>query len=162
MIIGGHHYSKGARGAPPRGAALLEVVLALALFFGMAVVLLSGLTACVHSTQQIRLSAQASDLAVSILSEVQMGYLPTADAGPTAFGDPLGDWTWEVAVAQSATATAALVQTSSSTAAPDMSCVEVIVRNTPSGYSQRLYEVVPTPTDTTGSTATSTATTTGG
>jgi type II secretory pathway pseudopilin PulG len=131
--------------------ALLEVVLALALFFGMAVVLLSGLTACVHSTQQVRMSAQASDLAVSILSEVQMGYLPTIDAGPTAFGDPLADWTWEVAVTS-----VPMTLSSTSTAMPDLSCVEITIHNTPQGFTQRLYDVVPTPTDTTGSTATST------
>jgi hypothetical protein len=136
----GRSETRRANGCGRRAAALLEVVLALAMFFGVAVILLGGLSACMSSVQQLRMSAKASDLAVSMLTEVQIGRVPVVSAGPTQFDDPLKDWTWEVAVSP-------VTVNSSSTAVPDLSRVDVIVRNTVQGYTQRLTDMIPTPTD---------------
>jgi hypothetical protein len=64
---------------------LLEVVIALALFFGAAVVVLVGLHSSVVAARKLRLEARGADLAVTLLSELQMGQLAVEDAGPDAY-----------------------------------------------------------------------------
>ena len=78
------------------GAVLLEVVLALVLFVGAATVLTSGLSSSLDGVERLRRATHAADLAVSVLSELQMG-IKTADlSGPQPFEEPLEAWTWEV------------------------------------------------------------------
>ncbi|MCX5682147.1 MAG: hypothetical protein NT049_00460 [Planctomycetota bacterium] len=113
--------------------ALLEVVLALALFFGIAVTILGGLNFCMRATTQVREEAQAADLAVTVLSYVQMGVLDPADAGPTPCEDPFGDWTWQTTVATFEASVPGL----------EMTQIEITVKNTIDGYSYRLYELLP-------------------
>jgi len=85
------------RGARRRATVLLEVVIALALFFGAAVVVLVGLHSGVVAARKLRLEARAADLAVTLLSELQMGQLAVEDAGPEAYDEEaLADWTWQV------------------------------------------------------------------
>ena len=116
-----------------RGAALLEVVVALALFFGVAVAILGGLNTCVQSARDVRLQAQASDLAVTLLSEVQLGLVPVADAGPVTYEAPLEDWTWEItAVPVDAVVTGL-----------EVSHIQIIIRNTPQAYVYRLHHLAP-------------------
>lgn len=79
-----------------RGAVLLEVLLALGLFVFTAAVVSSGLHAAVDRTLRLRAQTHALDLAVSVLSEVQMGIRPAQAAGPEAFEAPFAQWTWEV------------------------------------------------------------------
>ncbi|MCX5677229.1 MAG: hypothetical protein NTX87_19765, partial [Planctomycetota bacterium] len=124
--------------APKRAVALLEVVLALALFFGVAVAILGGLSVCMRSVTQVREDAYAADLAVTVLSEVQMGVLEAADAGPTPFEDPFADWTWQTAVATLETTVPGL----------EMTQIEITVKNMLDGYSYRLHELLPPPEDT--------------
>jgi hypothetical protein len=119
--------------------ALLEVVLALALFFGVAITILGGLSVCMRSVTQVREDAYAADLAITVLSEVQMGVLEAADAGPTPFEDPFADWTWQTAVATVETTVPGL----------EMTQIEITVKNTLDGYSYRLYELLPPSEDTT-------------
>jgi hypothetical protein len=67
--------------------------------------------------------ALAADLAVTLLSEVQMGLYPVADQGPTEYQEPaLVGWSWEI--------TAVPVET-----APQMRQVTVVVTHTPPGAS---------------------------
>jgi type II secretion system protein I len=88
-----------AAGGRRRGIALLEVVLAMAIFFAAALVILAGLGASVRGVQRVQLEAQAQDLAVSLLSEVQMGLLPLTSDGPTDYEeDDLRGWSWEIVV----------------------------------------------------------------
>jgi hypothetical protein len=122
-----------------RGVALLEVVLALALFFGVAVTILGGMSVCMRSVTQVREDAYAQDLAITVLSEVQMGVLDAVDAGPTPFEDPFADWTWQTAVATVETTVPGL----------EMTQIEITVRNTLDGYSFRLFELLPPDEDTT-------------
>ena len=115
------------------GVALLEVVVALALFFSMAVAVLGGLSICVQSARQTRLEAQAADLAVTLLSEIQLGVVPVADDGPTAYDDPLADWTWEIVAGPVESTVPGL----------ELSRVEIIIRNTTQGFTHRLYHLAP-------------------
>ncbi len=119
-----------------RAALLLEVVLALAVYVGMALAVLAGLASAVRSAEAVRLAARAEDLAVTLLSEVELGLVAMEDAGPEPFEDEaLADWTWEVAVEPLPTELADL----------EVSRVEVVVRHGPSGYAYRLarLEVAP-------------------
>ncbi len=83
----------------PRAMVLLEVVLAMMLFFGGALVILAGLSSSLSGIQRVQTEAQASDLAVTLLSEVQMGMVQLVSDGPSGYEDPaLADWTWQIAV----------------------------------------------------------------
>lgn len=126
-----------------RAVALLEVVLALSLFFGIAVTILGGLSVCMRSVTQVREDAYAEDLAITVLSEVQMGVLDALDAGPTPFEDPFADWTWQTAVATVEATVPGL----------EMTQMEITVTNTTDGHSFRLYQLLPPPEDTTGAAA---------
>src|SRR5512141_793697 len=77
------------------GAVLLEVVLALVLFVGAAAVLTSGLSSSLDSLERLRLNTHAADLAVSVVSELQMGIKSLALSGPQPFPAPFEGWTWE-------------------------------------------------------------------
>ncbi len=115
------------------GVALLEVVLALSLFFGVAMVILAGLSACVRSASDIRLEAQAADLAVTLLSEIQLGAVEIEDAGPMAYEDEaLEDWSWQLVVTPVVTTLAEL----------DVTRLEIVITNTPHDYTHRLYHLL--------------------
>ncbi len=115
------------------GVALLEVVLGLALFFGVAMAILAGLSACVRSAHDMRLEAQAADLAITLLSEIQLGAVGIEDAGPMAYEDEtLKDWTWQIVVTPVVGNLTEL----------DLTRVEIAIHNTPRGYTHRLYHLV--------------------
>jgi len=124
----------GWKASRQRGIALLEVVLALAIFVGVAMAVCGGLSVSVRSARFVREEAQATDLAVTILSEIQMGLVQAADAGPTPFEAPYADWTWQTVLA---------LGLPTGQEAADMPQVEVLVRNTPSGYAYHLYQLMP-------------------
>jgi hypothetical protein len=92
---------------------LLEVVLALVLFVAAAALVTGGMNASLRSVERLRLSAHAADLAVTVLSELQMGLRSLDDPGPDFFDVPFDDWIWELVAdssAQDSTASARLVQ----------------------------------------------------
>ena len=119
---------------PPRqGVVLLEVVLAVGLFSGAALVLLTGLGACLRTADRVRLDAQATDLAVTLLSEVQMGLVPLVDDGPNDDEqEDLVDWSWEIAVSP----------LEENTEAPPLLQVEVIIRNDRADRTLRLVHLL--------------------
>lgn len=82
------------------GAALLEVVLALALFFMAVSVISGGLGTSLRAAARLREQSVAADLAVSAASELQMGLRELVDQGPDALADdgPLADWTCQIDV----------------------------------------------------------------
>ena len=86
--------------ARPRcgGAVLLEVILALVLFVAASTVITGGLSASVHEVEGLRLAAHANDLAVTVLSEMQLGIRQIEAGGPTAFDAPFDNWTWQTTV----------------------------------------------------------------
>ena len=131
----GHRISRGiyfqAHAAWKRGAVLLEVVLALALFVGAATVIGSGLNASVQAVYRLRQETHAANLAVSVFSEMQMHARPIAAAGPEPFLAPFEKWTWQVEVTQ---------PESSPLEADAMRKVEVIIRHTEDGVVRRLTQ----------------------
>ncbi|MBL7140184.1 MAG: hypothetical protein ISS74_04675 [Planctomycetes bacterium] len=119
----------GSQTAARRGAVLLEVVLAVAVFVGMAMAVLGGLSTCLKSARHVGLEAQATDLAVTLLSELQLDLLPVEDAGPEVYEDEtLQEWTWQVAVVPIMTELAEL----------EVNRVEITIRNTVYNYTYRL------------------------
>lgn len=108
---------------------LLEVVLALALFMGAATVISTGLNASVQAVYRLRQSTHAANLAISVLSELQMHVRPVAAAGPEPFAAPFELWTWKIEITQ---------PESGSLEADAMRRVEVIIRHTEDPVVQRL------------------------
>jgi hypothetical protein len=122
------------------GAVLLEVILAIGIFVAGAMVVLSGLTSCMQAVQRMRFEAQAGDLAVTKLSEIQMGLVPTVDDGPREFEEEdLAEWTWQVVVQENLTDAMDLT---------NMTRVEVIIRNDTRGYEHHLVCLLPAQTTT--------------
>lgn len=118
-----------------KGVVLLEVVFSLALFSMGAMVVLAGLNTALRTMQRVQLEAEAADLAVTMLSEVQMGQVPLVDDGPRAFEDEgLTDWTWQI--------TTLPVQQQMGMELPAAKQVEIIIRKTGTPFVYRLTELV--------------------
>ena len=121
-----------------RGGILLEVVLAMVLFFSAGAVILAGLGSAIRGMEQLRLDAQAADLAITLMSRLQIGDLELTDAGPSDFEpiegpqQELDGWTWQVITSQ--------MQDTIDAGGPTGKLVQVIVRNEPKGYSYRLSQ----------------------
>jgi type II secretory pathway pseudopilin PulG len=116
------------------GSVLLEVILALALFVGAATIISSGINASMRSVERLRLQNHAVNLAISVLSEMQMRARPVAAIGPEVFAPPFQDWTLKVEVAQS----------EESIEGPEaLRPVEIIVKHTQENVVQRLTQLFP-------------------
>lgn len=120
------------------GAVLLEVVLALLLFVGAAAVISSGLTVSVAAVERLRLNTHAVNLAVSLLSELEMGRYPLQNAGPTPWESPFQEWTWQIQVEPDVPGT----ETGS---AFSLKKVEVIIRHESKPAVCRLSQWLPAP-----------------
>jgi type II secretion system protein I len=115
------------------GAVLLEVILALVLFVGAAAVITVGMNASVDGVERLKVNTHAANLAVSVLSELQMGLRPLEATETQAFEPPFENWTWELQVNQMEDElgeVSSLVQ------------VEVIIRRKDSAFVHRLSEVL--------------------
>lgn len=115
------------------GAALLEVIIALALFVAMAAVMTSALSSSLDSLDRQRLNTHATNLASSLLAELELGIRSTESSGPQPVGFPYEDWTWEAAVTGTETETGE---------ASGLTRVEVIVRHKSSPIVRRLAQFV--------------------
>lgn len=115
-----------------RASVLLEVVLALALFVGAATVITAGINASIQAVERVRLQTHASNLAISLMSELQMHARPIAPAGPESFEAPFQDWLYRVAVNQT---------DESPTEADSVRPVEVIVWNPNENVVHRLTQL---------------------
>ena len=115
------------------GSVLLEVMLALVLFAGAAVVVGMGLKAAIDGAERLRMTTHAGNLAVTVMSELQMGIRSLADPGPEAFGPPFDGWVWEIAVAPWGIPEAK---------GESLTRVEVIVRHEPTEFVHRLAQVI--------------------
>lgn len=79
-----------------RGAVLLEVVMALLLFVAAAAIISGGMNSSLNSVERMRLTTHAANLAVSVLSELQLGIRTLSNSGPDSFDPPFENWTWEI------------------------------------------------------------------
>ena len=127
------------RNSARAGSVLLEVVLAIVLFAGAAAVVGMGLKASIDGAQRLRLSTHAGNLAVTVISELQMGLRSLADTGPEAFGPPFEGWVWEVEALPWGQGPA---ESALATSAATLVRVEVTVRYEPEGFVHRLAQVI--------------------
>jgi len=119
------------------GTVLLEVVLALVLFAAAAAVIGAGLSASIDRVERLKLNAHAADLAVSVLSELQMGSKVLSGEGPESFEPPFDGWTWQ---AQAEVTTDEKVRDTGRTKK-----VEVIIRHEDPAIVHRLCQVIRLP-----------------
>ncbi|MFP4104927.1 MAG: hypothetical protein ACLFVU_02460 [Phycisphaerae bacterium] len=121
-----------------RGAVLLEVVIALALFFAAAAICTGALHASVRTVSRLDLQAEAADLATTRMTRVQLElqHEGLSDAGPEPFEEPWEDWSWEVSLAD-------IDERPEQTESAPLNRVTVSVRHEPSGYRHSLVRLLP-------------------
>lgn len=123
--------------APPaslrRGTALLEVLLALALFVVAAAIVTSGMSASTDNLDRQRRNTHAANLAATVLAEIQLGIRSTAEAGEQPFTAPFEQWTAELVVTPTETEAGE---------ASGLLRVEVIIRHQESALVRRLAQVI--------------------
>ena len=88
-----------------RGAVLLEVLLALALFVAAAAIVTASMNASLEGLDRLKLNTHAVNLAVTVFSELQLGSRAVEVNGAQAFEPPFQDWSWELALTPSETET---------------------------------------------------------
>jgi type II secretory pathway pseudopilin PulG len=115
-----------------RASVLLEVVLALALFIGAATVISAGIGASVDAVHRVRLQTHAANLAISVMSELQIGARPLAPVGPENFEAPFKDWLYRVNLTAGE---------ESSTETGSTRAVEVIVWHTQENIVHRITQL---------------------
>jgi len=118
---------------------LLEVVLATVLFAMTAMVVLVGLHSCFRSLGKMRLESEASNLAISKVSEIQVGIFPPEDDGPNEYEEGEGpiDWTWEIVTEE--------LELETEIEDLQMLQVQVIITYVPSGYTYSTRFLTPAP-----------------
>jgi type II secretory pathway pseudopilin PulG len=115
------------------GAVLLEVILALALFVTAATIITSGLNASLAGVERLRSNTHAANLAVSVLSELQLGIKSLNADGPQPFEPPWADWTWEVIT----------LTELGSDQSHRFKSVEVVIRRLEPAFTHRLFQIIP-------------------
>ena len=134
-----------------RGTALLEVLIALALFVAAAAVVTGALNSSLESLGRQKLGTHAVNLATSVMAEIQLGIRVPGGEGRRPFDAPFQDWTWEASLlpvedaisAISATGSTGTTGTTGSTGADAGSTrVEVVVRHKTAPVVQRLAQVI--------------------
>ncbi len=116
-----------------RGAALLEVLIALALFVAAAAVVTGALNSSLESLERQKLGTHAVNLASSVMAEIQLGIRAPGGEGRRPFDAPFQDWTWEASLLP--------VENATGTTAGSMR-VEVVVRHMTAPVVQRLAQVI--------------------
>jgi len=133
------------RAAGRGGAALMEVLLALALFVAAAAVVTSALNASLESLERQRLGVHGLQLAASVIAEMQLGIRPLAAEARRPLAAPFEDWSCEIVAGLAS-------MDGLETAGPRQ--VEVIVRHEHPPLVQRLsLAISPGPTGSTHSAA---------
>ncbi len=125
-----------------RGAALLEVLIALALFVAAAAVVTGALNSSLESLERQKLGTHAVDLATSVMAEIQLGIRVPGGEGRRPFDAPFQDWTWEASLLPVENATSATGTTSTIGATAGSTRVEVVVRHKTAPVVQRLAQVI--------------------
>jgi hypothetical protein len=114
------------------GSVLLEVVLALALFLGAATVIMAGIHSSIAAAERLRLQTHASNLAISIMSEMRMHLRPIASIGPEPLPPPFDQWKYQIIVSQSQ---------GNSMDPQALQSVEVVIRHSSENTVRRLCQL---------------------
>jgi type II secretion system protein I len=109
-----------------RGMTLLEVLLALSIVVMVGGAMLGTLYQGMRTATALRVEAQATDLAVTLLAELNLGIISPSAQGPESFAAPFEDWTWRLQFVEG------------DLAMLEASVVEAVVTHQPSGYVLRL------------------------
>jgi type II secretion system protein I len=120
-------------GPASSGVALLEVLIALALFVAAAAVVTTALNSSLESLERQRTTSVGLQLAASVMAELQLGIRSPSGEGRRPLEIPFQDWTWETAVSP---------VESGGEVASNLNRVEVIIRNQNSPVVQRLAQVI--------------------
>ncbi len=126
-----------AGGNDARGAALLEVILALVLFVAAAAVVTSGLNSALSSLDRQRIHLHMVNLASSILAEIQLGIRSLEVGSAQALPPPWDHFTVELAITSTRTELAE---------AGGLTQVEAIIHHTDSTVVHRLSQSIRLPT----------------
>ena len=78
------------------GTVLFEVVLALVLFSFAAVIIANSFSSSLLSVDRMRADLDATNLAISTLSEIELGIKAKETTPTTEFEAPFEKWTWQV------------------------------------------------------------------
>ena len=94
-------YSKNpcfCRGRKENGGVLLEVLMALALIVGASAVVTGGLQSAITSVDRMRNDVQGVNLAITVLSQIQMGIIPIESVESEDFESPFEGWSYDIVV----------------------------------------------------------------
>ncbi len=125
-----------------RGAALLEVLIALALFVAAAAVVTGALNSSLESLERQRLGTHAVNLATSVVAEIQLGIRVPGGEGRRPFDAPFQDWTWEASLVPVEDAIGVTGANGLIGANGGSTRVEVVVRHKTAPVVQRLAQVI--------------------
>jgi type II secretory pathway pseudopilin PulG len=114
----------------------MEVLLAVVLFGAAVAIVTVAFNSSLESLERQKRSAQALNMAASVMAEVQLGLRPAVSDGARPFEAPWKDWTWETSITPMENATGGL---------NGLSTLEVVVRLQKSTIVQRLAQVVKPP-----------------
>ena len=85
------------KNTPPKsGVVLFEVILALVLFSFAAIIIANSFSSSLRSVDRMRNDLDATNLAISTLSEIELGIKPIETSPPTEFEEPFEKWTWQI------------------------------------------------------------------
>jgi len=130
------------RDSSRRGAALLEVLIALALFVAAAAVVTGALNSSLESLERQKLGTHAVDLATSVMAEIQLGIRVPGGEGRRPFDAPFQDWTWEASLLPVDETVGATGASGITGATGGSTRVEVVVRHKTAPVVQRLAQVI--------------------
>ena len=127
------------KNTPPKsGVVLFEVILALVLFSFAAIIIANSFSSSLRSVDRMRNDLDASNLAISTLSEIELGIKPIETSPPTEFEEPFEKWTWQI-------------ETTKPNEDLDMggglTLVEVIIINEDLGRETRIARMIRTPAE---------------
>ncbi len=125
-----------------RGAALLEVLIALALFVAAAAVVTGALNSSLESLERQKLGTHAVNLTTSVMAEIQLGIRVPGGEGRRPFEAPFQDWTWEASLLPVENAISATSATGATGTTAGSTRVEVVVRHMTAPVVQRLAQVI--------------------
>ncbi len=107
----------------------MEVVFAIGLFAAGAGTIVASLNAAGRGVRDLRLAATGEDLAVTLASELQMGFYDIQETEWEFFEEPFEQWMWRLGVEE--------VTDQPSADAPPMTRVTVHILHDPTGYQYR-------------------------
>lgn len=127
------------RSVSARGAVLLEVLLALALFVAAAAVATSALNSGLESLERQKLGLHALNLASSAMAELQLGIRPMAPQSVEPMPAPDQEWMLELVLAPMESGASAEAETGPEAGSV---VVEVVIRHATRPVVQRLAQVL--------------------